>query len=168
MAWVGAMRRAKKKLPCSTCGRIVRRTFAIKIVECVPCRRARCRRYYEAHREKRLAEVKRWTEAHKPVVLARHAEWRRANPKKMLQYKRRYRANLKNTDALIGAVVACDCGLSHSLDGRLSILRRLDAAPSEILESYPCLWAGEAGERRLYRDLAALKSSSEKQPTRAA
>ena len=55
----------------------------------------------------------------------------------------------------------CDCGLPHTPERRLAILRRcVGMEPAEIAVAYSHIWpAGDSGHRMLMRDLAALRGA---------
>lgn len=61
-----------------------------------------------------------------------------------------------------------ECGLSHRMESRLKILRRmLPCTPRDVAEAYPCIWPAEVdpekgacAPRMLFRDLHKLGASS--------
>lgn len=63
-----------------------------------------------------------------------------------------------------GTFIYCiDCGLSHTPKNRQRLIARMvevGATPTEIQAEYSCFYPSGrrgGGERRLYRDLAAIK-----------
>jgi hypothetical protein len=53
--------------------------------------------------------------------------------------------------------VCPECGHTHAIPRRLSILRRfLPGILADASDGWPCIWGGTTGARTFYRDLAAV------------
>lgn len=146
-----------KFIPCSGCQRMIKRYRARKDAECARCLAASKRQWYLDHRQERLAaERARWRTG---VKTASINEWRAAHPEKCRAYRRAYveRMRLSLRDE---RRPRCECGMTHTPPSRLAILRRMDGCePVEIREAWPCIWSGPSGEKKLFRDLAALRAT---------
>lgn len=167
------MKGRKKLVQCSWCKRSIMRYRARKDVECPRCLAAHKHEWYLDHRAERLAaQRKRWLTM--PEVRAQVTAWHKAHPEKMRAYNRAYGKRMKASMRDERRPRCDECGMTHTPASRLSILRRMEGCDlPTIREAWPCIWGRPdehltAAERKLFRDLAALKSSSEKQPTRAA
>lgn len=154
---VVAMKLARKKrVACATCGRMVKRYAARKDVRCPKCYRAYKRQQAADKIEDTQARQHAWYVAHRGLTIQRSKDWHRNNRVAALKKNQRYRRKLVLLSAEVESY-ACDCGAPHTPERRQKILRLCpDLSVSEIREAYPCLWAGESGERTLYRDRAFL------------
>lgn len=104
-----------------------------------------------------------WEARHPGDAALRRARFRARHPERARRQDmhacRRYRKRQKLLAQEVDTAAACSCGLSHSPESRLSILRRAEGlSPPEIHDAWPCIWpAVTAGERMLYRDLAEVR-----------
>jgi len=90
--------------------------------QCVQCKKARNKKYYESHKDEICAHQKKYYESHKDEIIAQNTEYRR---------------NRYQTDDAFRLLEICRRRLRHALKGELKVTKTLEligCTPDQLLE----------------------------------
>ena len=159
------------RVPCSYCGKEVRRQKRRKRVTCFQCNKknnnAKTREWNAAHKAE--VDTGKYWRNHPAERIAYMREYREKNRTHLRLYARLYarRAYRKNKQLL--ADLPCDdCGMKHTPERRAAILRRmLPCHTSDVHAAWGCIWGpagaehrSSAGAKMLQRDLHGIGALS--------